>query len=68
MKKDMKDAAESVSPSLHGVAQGQLREKEDALVGRELTPREALALLKTLDAPVGPVESMIEESVAGRYS
>jgi hypothetical protein len=31
-------------------------------------PREALAILKTLDAPVGPLETMIDESVAGRYS
>ena len=30
-------------------------------------PREALALLKALEAPVGPVETMIEESVSGRY-
>jgi hypothetical protein len=33
-----------------------------------MSPREALDLLKSLDAPVGPVETMIEESIAGRYS
>ena len=50
-------------------ARRQLREKADAtLAGTALGPREALALLKTLEAPVGPVETMIEESVAGRYS
>ena len=49
-------------------ARRQLREKADeALMGSALGPREALALLKTLDAPVGPVETMIEESVTGRY-
>jgi hypothetical protein len=50
-------------------ARRQLREKADeALGGAALGPREALALLKTLNAPVGPVETVIEESVAGRYS
>ncbi|HSU81454.1 MAG TPA: hypothetical protein VLR69_03495, partial [Thermoanaerobaculia bacterium] len=50
-------------------ARRQLREKADeALGGADLGPREALDLLKTLNAPVGPVETMIEESVAGRYS
>jgi hypothetical protein len=50
-------------------ARRQLREKADeALGGATLSPREALALLKSLNAPVGPVEDMIEESVAGRYS
>ena len=29
---------------------------------------EALVLLNGLDAPVGPVEEMTEESIAGRYS
>jgi hypothetical protein len=33
-----------------------------------LDPRAALALLKGLEAPIAPVEVMIEESVAGRYS
>jgi hypothetical protein len=47
----------------------QLREKADEALGRSaLGPREALALLKTLEAPVAPVETMVEESVAGRYS
>jgi hypothetical protein len=32
-----------------------------------LSPREALALLKTPEAPVAPVEIMIEESVSGRW-
>jgi hypothetical protein len=50
-------------------ARRQLREKADeTLGGAGLSPREALALLKTLNAPVGPVEDMIEESVAGRYT
>ena len=50
-------------------ARRQLREKADEVLGgATLSPREALALLKTLNAPVGPVETMIEESVAGRYS
>jgi hypothetical protein len=33
----------------------------------QLQAATALALLKSLDAPVAPVEIMIEESVAGRY-
>jgi hypothetical protein len=50
-------------------ARRQLREKADeALGGAALGPRDALALLKGLEAPVAPVETMIEESVAGRYS
>jgi len=40
----------------------------EALGEAGLGPREALALLKSLNAPVGPVETMIEESIAGRYS
>jgi hypothetical protein len=32
-----------------------------------LDPGQALALLEALEAPVGPVEAMIEESVSGRY-
>jgi len=34
----------------------------------ELGPHEALELLKRLEAPVAPVETMIEESVRGRDS
>ncbi|MFL6203063.1 MAG: hypothetical protein ACJ76J_28175 [Thermoanaerobaculia bacterium] len=50
-------------------ARRQLRKKADeALGGGALGPRQALDLLKSLEAPVGPVEAMIEESVAGRYS
>jgi hypothetical protein len=50
-------------------ARRQLREKADEVLGgAALRPHEALALLKSLNAPVGPVETMIEESVAGRYS
>lgn len=50
-------------------ARRQLREKADeTLGGATLSPSEALALLKALNAPVGPVAEMIEESVAGRYS
>lgn len=50
-------------------ARRQLREKADEALGRvELGPREALELLKSLEAPIAPVETMIEESVIGRYS
>jgi hypothetical protein len=50
-------------------ARRQLRERADAALGRaELSPREALELLKSLEAPIAPVETMIEESVRGRYS
>lgn len=50
-------------------ARRQLREKADeALAGAALGPRDALALLKRLDAPIAPVETMIEESITGRYS
>jgi hypothetical protein len=50
-------------------ARRQLREKADEVLGRvELGAREALDLLKSLEAPIAPVETLIEESVAGRYS
>jgi len=51
-------------------ARRQLREKADEVLGRgELGPHEALALLKGLEAPIAPVvETMIEESIVGRYS
>ncbi len=50
-------------------ARRQLREKADEVLGGAvLAPWEALELLKGLEAPVGPVETMIEESVAGRYA
>jgi hypothetical protein len=50
-------------------ARRQLREKaRETMGGSILGPHEALALIKTLDAPVGPLETMIEESIAGRYS
>jgi len=45
-----------------------LRKKTDAVpAAAPLDPRQALALLEALEAPVGPVETMIEESVSGRY-
>jgi hypothetical protein len=47
-------------------ARRQLRDK--AGEGPTLDRFEALALIKSLAAPVGPVEVMIEESLAGRYS
>jgi hypothetical protein len=40
----------------------------EALGVAGLQPSEALALLKSLNAPVGPVETMVEESVDGSYS
>jgi hypothetical protein len=50
-------------------ARRQLREKADEVLGgADLDPREALARLMALEAPVGPVETLIEESIAGRYS
>jgi hypothetical protein len=50
-------------------ARRQLRKKaEETLGGVTLGPREALALIKSLNAPIASVETMIEESVAGRYS
>ena len=49
-------------------ARRQLRSKADeALGGASLSPREAVALLKALDAPVASVDVMIDESIAGRY-
>jgi len=50
-------------------ARRQLRAKaEETLGGASFGPREALALIKSLDAPVAPVDVMIEESISGRYS
>jgi hypothetical protein len=49
-------------------ARRQLREgAEGTLRGVALGPKEALALLKSLNAPVAPMKKMIEESVTGRY-
>jgi uncharacterized protein (DUF1778 family) len=49
-------------------ARRQLREKAGEVLGQTaLDPRQALALLETLEAPVAPVERMVDESVAGRY-
>jgi len=49
-------------------ARRQLREKADeAMRTGRLSPREALELLMKIEAPVAPVETMIEESVRGRY-
>jgi len=49
-------------------ARRQLREKADEVRGpTPHDPPPALALLEALEAPVGPVETMIEESVSGRY-
>ena len=49
-------------------ARRHLRQKAEEVLGEgALDPHEALALLKALEAPVAPVETMIEESVAGRY-
>jgi hypothetical protein len=50
-------------------ARRQLREKADEVLGRvALSPREALARLKELEAPIAPIEKMLDESVAGRYT
>jgi hypothetical protein len=50
-------------------ARRHLREKADQVLGSAaLSPREALALLESLEAPIAPVEIMIEESISGRYS
>lgn len=50
-------------------ARRQLREKaEETLGGATFGPREALDLIKSLNAPVTSVKVMIEESVSGRYS
>ena len=50
-------------------ARRQLRDKAaEVLGGTALDPQDALALLKRLEAPVAPVQTMIEESVSGRYS
>jgi uncharacterized protein (DUF1778 family) len=62
-------AARRAGLSLSEWARRQLREKaEETLGGAILGPREALALIKSLDAPIAPVEVMMEESVSGRYS
>jgi hypothetical protein len=44
------------------------KKADEALGGATLGPREALALLKKLEAPIASVEIMSEESIAGRYS
>ncbi|HEY0783447.1 MAG TPA: hypothetical protein VGE98_13395 [Thermoanaerobaculia bacterium] len=50
-------------------ARRQLREKADEAMKRgRLSPRQALDLLMKIEAPVASVETMIEESVRGRYA
>lgn len=49
-------------------ARRQLREKAEETLGGGFGPREALDVIKKLNAPVAPIEVLIEESVAGRYS
>ncbi len=49
-------------------ARRQLREKADQTLRGSVGPREALDSLKGLDAPVASVETMIQESLSGRYS
>jgi hypothetical protein len=62
-------AARRAGLSLAEWARRHLREKADeALGGATLSPGDALALLKALEAPVDSLEIMTEESVAGRYS
>lgn len=46
----------------------QLRAKADEVLDGAIHERlKAVELLTSLEAPVGPVETIIEESVAGRY-
>jgi hypothetical protein len=59
-------AARRVGLPLAQWVRRQLREKAaEALGGASLSPREALAWLKTLEAPIAPVEVMVEESTTG---
>jgi hypothetical protein len=48
-------------------ARRQLREKAEETLGGSVGPREALDLIKSLNAPVAPIDTMLQESVAGRY-
>lgn len=62
-------AARRVGLPLAEWARRQLREKADEILGREaISPSEALARLKKLKAPIAPIEEMLDESVAGRYT
>ncbi|HEX6902629.1 MAG TPA: hypothetical protein VF789_23115 [Thermoanaerobaculia bacterium] len=50
-------------------ARRQLRAKAEEILGEASpSPQEALASIKSLDAPVAPVEAMMEESFSGRYA
>jgi hypothetical protein len=63
-----KNAGESGLP-LSEWARRQLREKAEETLGRAaLGPRQALDLMKSLNAPIASVEIMSDESVSGRYS
>lgn len=46
---------------------GDQEASQSPAAARRADPREAVALLKKLEAPVAEVDVMIEESVAGRY-
>jgi uncharacterized protein (DUF1778 family) len=62
-------AARQAGLSLAEWARRQLRAKADEVLSEETRERlEAAERLASLEAPVGPVEAMIEESFKGRYS
>jgi hypothetical protein len=46
---------------------GDQKSSPSPAFARRAGPREAVGLLKKLEAPVALVDVMIEESVAGRY-
>ena len=61
-------AAHRVGLPLAEWVRRQLRAKADEVLDGAIHERlKAVELLTSLEAPVGPVETIIEESVAGRY-
>jgi len=65
----LKQAAARSGVSLAEWARSLLRrEAREALGGGSVTPREALAALCALDAPVDDVQTMIDESIRGRLT
>ena len=62
-------AARRSGLSLAEWARRHLRDKAEQVLGAEaISPREALARLEQIDAPIASIETMLEESIAGRYS
>ena len=64
----LKAAAQKANLPLAEWARRELRRKADEVLGQQsVTAEQALEALFLLEGPVADVETMIEESIAGRF-